>query len=172
MHTCVQQPEHTRILSITRYCSAHFLDDAAINAKGAFRYNVVMKLLFITVTLTVINLMRLRPSVRETYDKARDSVRSEALVLASLGLACVFRGPAPNVNLMFKTNNVVFTVMQVRFLMFLCIYIYLLKLFYVALAAADALGCPVHRLHASPLGAEVHAPRLARFLLGYIHMYM
>ena len=68
-----------------------------------------MKLLFITVTLTVIYQMRLRPSVRETYGKARDSFRSEALLLVSLVLACVIRGPIPNPNLAFEFENAVLT---------------------------------------------------------------
>jgi hypothetical protein len=82
--------------------------------RAACRYNVLMKVLFITVTLTVIYQMRYRPSVRDTYDKARDTFPYEVLVLGSAALACVSRSPNPNLGR--RSDSIAMLVMQVRFL--------------------------------------------------------
>jgi hypothetical protein len=47
------------------------------------RYNTVMKLLFIYVTVSVVYLMRYKRIIRVTYDKDRDTFRSELLVAMS-----------------------------------------------------------------------------------------
>jgi ER lumen protein retaining receptor len=47
------------------------------------RYNTIMKILFIYVTVSVVYLIRYKRSIRVTYDKDRDTFRSELLVALS-----------------------------------------------------------------------------------------
>lgn len=54
------------------------------------RYNTVMKLIFISATLTIIYYMRYERVVRVTYDKDRDTFRSWIMVLVSWLLAFLF----------------------------------------------------------------------------------
>lgn len=48
-----------------------------------------MKILFISVTLAVVYLMRYKRIVRVTYDKDRDTFRSELLIAVSGVIALV-----------------------------------------------------------------------------------
>jgi hypothetical protein len=52
-----------------------------------FRYLFFMKILFIASTLAIVYQMRFRRIVKVTYDKERDTFRSEILVGASVLLA-------------------------------------------------------------------------------------
>jgi hypothetical protein len=59
--------------------------DAAV----ACRYNTVMKILFIGVTLAVIYQMRYTRIIKVTYNKDRDTFRSELLIAVSAVCALV-----------------------------------------------------------------------------------
>lgn len=60
-----------------------------------------MKLLFITVTLSVVYQMRLRPVVKDTYDKEKDTFPYQILVVAAILLGCL-----PN-EVYFVRNSIV-----------------------------------------------------------------
>ena len=73
---------HTGVLRLTSNPQCH--DQTALNSVLSLRrYNSVMKILFISVTLAVVYLIRYKRIIRVTYDKDRDTFRSEMLIAVS-----------------------------------------------------------------------------------------
>lgn len=69
-------------------CSA-ILDglDAGAESNGLNRYNSIMKMLFIGTTLAIVYQIRFKRTVKVTYDKDRDTFRSELLIGVSVLIA-------------------------------------------------------------------------------------